>query len=169
MTRTTETVSSNIMMARVASIDSSLTHTVVIERHVEMLGGKEWEQTIHQQPRTSAHDLVNATGQIQKLTTGNAQRCLKLPGILDVTRKREETVALRRIGTHSLEPLNTVADDAGNGRNGFNVVDNGGTRVQTFGSRERRLQARLATTAFEGIEKCGLLTTDVGRQRPHEP
>ena len=127
-----------------------------------MLGGKEWSRRSTNSPELQLMTLANATGQIQKLTTGNAQRCLKLSGILDVTRKREETVALRGIGAHSLEPLNTVADDAGNGRNGFNVVDNGGTRVQTFGSRERRLQARLATTAFEGIEKCGLLTTDVG-------
>lgn len=92
----------------------------------------------------------------------------KLPGILDVTRKREEAVALRRIETRRPEPLSTVADDAGNGRNGFNVVDNGGTRVQTFGNGNGGFR-RAGHDGLRGNREVRSPHHRCRRQRPHEP
>ena len=71
-------------------------------------------------------------------------------------------MALARLRPHRLEPFDAVAHDPGNRGDGLDVVDDGGPGVQALGRRERRLQARLAAAALEGVEEGRLLAADVG-------
>src|SRR6185436_19771671 len=55
-----------------------------------------------------------------------------------------------------------VLDDVGDGGQGFDVVDDGGTPEKPFDGGEGRLDARVAAVAFQGIQQGGFLAADVG-------
>ena len=62
----------------------------------------------------------------------------------------------------SVNQFGAVEQDRGHRGDGLDVVDDRRPGVETRDGRERRLQARLAAAALEGVEQRRLLTADVG-------
>src|SRR5207245_1340401 len=60
------------------------------------------------------------------------------------------------------ERVRAVIDDPGHGGKGLGVVDRRRLAVEAEARGKRRLEARQALLAFEGLEQRGLLAADVG-------
>ena len=63
--------------------------------------------------------------------------------------------------SHRGVPLCGVLEDSRHLADRLDVINNGRTRIQTCDSGERRLQTRVASVAFQGIQKSSFFTTDV--------
>ena len=79
-----------------------------------------------------------------------------------MARDREDHRAARVGGAELREPFRPLTQDRGDRRVALCVVDGRRLTVETEGSRERRLEARLALLALERLEQRGLFTADVG-------
>ena len=107
---------------------------------------------------------AHAARQLQQLAERRAQRHFVVAGQVDVAADREDLGAAI-VGLAALQVRSTaVADDPGNGRKGFGVVDGGGLAVQAEAGRERRLEARLALLAFQRLQQRSLFAADVGAE-----
>src|ERR1700674_1516586 len=84
-----------------------------------------------------------------------------MPRSLDVTRDRENHGAPGIHGTQSGKPRGALAHDRGHGSEALRIVDGGRLAEQAEVGGERRLEARLAGLALEGLEQCGFLTADI--------
>src|SRR4051794_11383142 len=60
------------------------------------------------------------------------------------------------------KPGRAAAQDVGDLRDGFDVVDGGRAAVKTDVRGERRLEARLALLAFEAFEQRSFFAADIG-------
>ena len=65
------------------------------------------------------------------------------------------------LGSHAGVPINRVLEDAGNLRDGLDVVHHSRARVEARNRRERRLQPWVTAAAFQGIKQRSFLATDV--------
>src|SRR5690606_18991576 len=90
------------------------------------------------------------------------ERRFVLTRLLDVTGEAEQAEALAALGAHVGEPVVALQDDRGDGGDRLDIVDHGGSRIQTRHSRERGLAAWLTAPALEAVEKGGFLAADVG-------
>ena len=64
--------------------------------------------------------------------------------------------------SHRGVPLCGVLEDSRHLADRLDVINNGRTRIQTCDSGERGLQTRVASVAFQGIQKSSFFTADVG-------
>ena len=64
--------------------------------------------------------------------------------------------------SHRGVPLCGVLEDSRHLADRLDVINNGRASVQTRNSREGGLETRVASVAFQGIQKSGFFTTDVG-------
>ena len=71
-------------------------------------------------------------------------------------------MSLRLFRSHRGVPLCGVLEDSGHLADRLDVINNSRTRIQTCDSGERRLQTRVASVAFQGIQKSSFFTADVG-------
>jgi hypothetical protein len=74
----------------------------------------------------------------------------------------EELGAGVALTAERVEPAATTADDGGSDGNSLDVGDGARAAEETDGSRERRLQTRLAGLSLERLDEGGLLTANVG-------
>jgi hypothetical protein len=87
-----------------------------------------------------------------------------LPGRFDVARDREDLGAAVVGPAEARNAVAAVQDDPRHRREGLGVVDRGGLAVQAEARGERRLEARLALLALEGLQQRRLLAADVGAE-----
>ena len=98
---------------------------------------------------------------VDELAKRDGHLLLDCAGVVDVTRDTEQFGALVAITTEGGEPTSATADDGGRNSDSLNVGDGGWATKEADGSREWRLQARLAWLALKRLDKRGLLATDV--------
>src|SRR5690606_16391805 len=99
--------------------------------------------------RLELASAAHPTGQLQQLAERRAQRDLVIARQLHIARDRKQFGAAG-VGDAKLKILlRAVAENPGNSRKGFGVVDGGGLAVQTETCREWRLEPGLALLALQ--------------------
>src|SRR5271166_1623063 len=125
------------------------THTLVVQRHVEMLGCQQWCRRPARRPELELVPGAYPAGVVEQLAQRDTQRGLVLPGAGDMPGQRIQREARRFLAAHAPEPVNAVEDDRRDTGDRLDVVDHRGTAVQPGHGGERRPQPGLAASALQ--------------------
>jgi hypothetical protein len=108
--------------------------------------------------RNDSLEVVPATNDttavlVNKLTERDGHLLLDGARVVDVTRDTEELGASVTLTAELVEPVGTTADDRRGDSDSLDVGDSGRASEYTNGSREWRLQARLAGLALKRLDE----------------
>src|SRR5829696_9653238 len=90
---------------------------LVVQGDVEMLGGEHRWRGAPGSPELELVSVAHATGQVEQLAQGDAERRLELARVGHVAGQRIDGHALRLLSAHRCEPVRATIDDARDGRN----------------------------------------------------
>lgn len=99
---------------------------------------------------------------VDELLNGNAELDFVNPRLVDMATGRDELSSRALADANASVGVATHFDDRHDGGDGFHVIYHRGTVPKPLYGREWRLEAGIATLAFEAFEQGGLLAADVG-------
>src|SRR5690606_11370409 len=135
---------------------------VIHDRIHHLIAGHDWHGLAAGNDGLELATTADAARHLEQLRERRTERDLEVTRALDVAGHGEDLRAARLRRTHLREPLAAIAHDRRNGCEALGIVDRRRLAVEPEVRRERRLEARHALLALEGLEQRGLFAADVG-------
>ena len=106
--------------------------------------------------------LAHAAGHLQQFRERRAERDFVVPRLVHMAGDTEYLGAAIVGLAEVQEPVGAVGQDVRHRGQRLRIINSGRAAVEAEAGRERRLEARQAFLAFNGIQQCGFLAADIG-------